>query len=1056
MVPMRVLSTALLLAGSFTAARLSLKDTIRAVKRSVCATSDGKELRINPEGPLNVLRAHALVGNNIIANKRLFSAPATVDYKLARNKADDAYVYEKAPEEGPIRNLPGADPEAMAYLRAYHETLRIMFRAVEGTVYVSSAHHKSFYKYLSVLPGDDKRAHFLAMLLVLAEVGRGVVKVDVHREDTATKAKKLNKKPASIDFTCQRTGQVLLNLPLEAPGKNWKPNYAENALAVVDFFATHGGTDVQKAYGLEHYSDSPGSLILAYSYEYARSHEFVGRIFRHVDAILRLAYVADELAAVHGRFFTGGEIGPEYSRAYGALERIREIDRRGVFPFSRTKLPPDNQLVYLYDEASQSMCSATSYSDCTEIALYNLFCCLLFDPKTRKRSLKHLRARGCAPTKLFESFFARESAEPDSDSWLGVHQEWARVAQGLTLFLDDENNPHAAANGSSLITYKRGDAGSTGVELKGNLGNFLMALATIAGLPDEVTRELHGLLPSSGSPIDCDRISASIARALNCISLMCVDARHSVFYAADSLLYGTLELSFQPQKRGTAAPPQTVVLKFVPGHASFAHKLDSIVLSAEERQFFEAYGEAGADGGRRPLLGLVDESVRRLLSAADGTFLPNAHIGRVEAADDSIACHNALTGWMARAEMQSPGDLLAALDELSPALATFVQRNTAVLGQTRKLKAELDDPSTDSDRKARVAEQLKDAQDRVVGSPLVILVANILGRMPLTDGHTRRLFFELLMRPHARTRDILFPQLEIPRNAYPQFDQGVSLDSPEHAFDILIRYKVPNTLAGYLKLRDMAGCEPVDPERVYPETVKYIQHYLAYPHPHCQEFVTLVRYCDEGALKIMKENYIFSTCEPGSAQYCLLAACWAYMALSVGRYEEVYQICDTWKVVECRSSKDGVPKRSRGLGDYRPLSTRTVERVFPNGPTGPQLKALLRVFAFFARTDAMYDGIYEVFVAYRGILGSLFAAGYCAALASSYGESYSYFHAGSKKHCRIFCKDLPLGPLCAFVAKLKALYFRGAGAEHENLFVGVEEQLRDVEAYLKEILDGSA
>ncbi|KAI4293097.1 hypothetical protein PAPHI01_2371 [Pancytospora philotis] len=95
MVPMRVLLIALLLAESFTAARLSLKDTIRAVKRSVCATSDGKELRINPEGPLNVLRAHALVGSNIIVNKRLFSAPSDLQRWHGRRTQTPAHQQQR-------------------------------------------------------------------------------------------------------------------------------------------------------------------------------------------------------------------------------------------------------------------------------------------------------------------------------------------------------------------------------------------------------------------------------------------------------------------------------------------------------------------------------------------------------------------------------------------------------------------------------------------------------------------------------------------------------------------------------------------------------------------------------------------------------------------------------------------------------------------------------------------------------------------------------------------------------------------------------------------------
>ncbi|KAI4291411.1 hypothetical protein PAPHI01_0685 [Pancytospora philotis] len=1057
---MRVLSTALLLAGSFSAARLSLTDTMKAVRKSVGAASGGKEVHINPEGSLNILRAHSLVGNDILAKKRHYSAPGTIAYRLVHDAANDTYVYEESPDDGPIRDLTGADPKAMAYLRAYHETLGIMFRAVDRTVYVSNGHHKSFYKYLSVLADDDKRAHFLAMLLVLAEVGSGVIKVAVHKEKAAPKAKRLSKRPASIEFTCPRSGCVLLSSPLEAAGKNWKPSYAENALAGVDFFATHGGVDVRREYGLEHYSDSPGSLILTYIYEFAGDHEFIGKVFGHVDATLRKICADDELAAVHARFFaSSSDICPEYAKAYGVLEKIGEIDGRSVFPFSRTNPPRKNRLVYLYDEASQSVCSETSYSDCVEIALYNLFCCMLFDPETRKYSTAHLKAKGCNSTERLVDFFTKESSVSDSTSLLGIHQEWARVAQDLTLSLGASSGTEVGAEDSIPITYKRSGTKGIRVELHANLGNYLVALVKIAGLPDEITRELQGLLWSSvarnlDDEVDCGKISDSIAEALNCISLMRVDVRLFGLYLKDAMLYGTLNLSFQPQQSSTGAQPQTVELRFAPSHASFVHKLNDIVLSKEERKFFEAYDGAGADSGSRLLLGLVDESVARFLSTADGTFLPNAHIGKVETADGSIACHNALNDWMARAELLSPEDLLIAFDQLSPAVAAFVQRNKALFGQMRKLKSELDGPAVGSDSKARIAKQLKDSQDRIAGSPLIILAANILGRVPLTDEYTRKLFFEVLMRQHADERDFLFPQLRIPRNAYLPMGKEKSLDSPSHIFSFVSQHELPNTLAGYLNLKAAAGCAPIDPERCYPKTVEYFKKYTILPSPHHQELKTLVKHCDRNTLQIMKENYIFKTCEVGSDQYCAMAACLVYVAASVGRYEEICGMCDKWNDTECSPFKVSVARFLREYAERRPLSALIVERAFPNGPEARQLRALLRIFAFFAYTDATYDGIYEVFVVYRDILDASFAAGYCATLIGSYREICSDIE--SDNHPLWHCGGLPIDPLRVFVAKLRALYFRAAdsGPEPENAFIGVDERLRDLGTYAQEVLDG--
>ncbi|KAI4293081.1 hypothetical protein PAPHI01_2355 [Pancytospora philotis] len=1053
---MRALSAALSFACSFAAARLSLTDTMKAVKSGVCTARDGKAVYINPEGPLNILRAHALVGNNIIANKRLFLGPGTVVYRLVRDEANDTYEYEKPPAEGPIRDFPGVDPKAMAYLRAYHETLRIMFRAVDRTVYVSNNYHKSFYKYLSVLPDDDSRAHFLAMLLVLAEVGPEAIKATVHRE----KAKRLNRRPSCIDFTCRKSGCVLLSSPLTAPGKNWRLGYSKNALAVVDFFATHGGADVPKAYGLEHYSDSPGSLILAYIYEFASDHEFIGRVFGHVDAILRQAYAGDELAAVHARFFaSGSEIGPEHSRAYDALEKIGEIDSRCVFPFSRANPPLFHQLVYLYDEAAQSVCSETSYSDCAEIALYNLFCCLLFDPKTREYTTAHLKRKGCNPTERFRAFFAEKCPEPSDNTKPGMHQEWACVAQNLALSLKGSNNVGAGAEGDNLIAYKKGSVESARVELKGNLVNFMMALAKIAGLPEETTRELQGHLSSSAATgsvdhDDCNRISDAIAEALNCISLMHVDARVLKLSAEGTILCGTLELSFQLQESDTDAPSQTVELGFAYDHVSFVHSSSDVMLSTEERKFFRAYAGAGDGGSNSLFTGLIVESVRRFLSKADGSLLPNACISKVEAAGGSIAYHNALADWMARVELLSPDCLLTTVDQLTPALAAFVQRNMPLFSQIRTLREQLNEPSSDPSSKALIESQLTDAQDRVAGSPLVILVANILGRAPLTDDHTREPLFEVLMRQHVDERAFLFPQLRIPQNAYPQISKAESLNGWAHGINILSRHEVPNTLAGYLNLRAVAGSEPIDPERRYPRTVEYFQKFVSCPYPDHHVLITLVKYCDESILTIMRENYIFSTCEVGSEHYCLLAANWVAIAAAAGRYEEIRRVCDEWKDAECSPSDGNALKFLRDEGRHRTLSTLIVDRVFPNGPESRQLRALLRSYAFFACDDGIYDGIYEVFAVYRDSLDLSFAVGYCEALISSYSEIYAHMKSFNTSRWAYF--SYPIDPLYIFMAKLKFLYLQDVAfrSVHVNAFTGVERQLRVVSAYLKGILDG--
>ncbi|KAI4291879.1 hypothetical protein PAPHI01_1153 [Pancytospora philotis] len=675
---------------------------------------------------------------------------------------------------------------------------------------------------------------------------------------------------------------------------------------------------------------------------------------------------------------------------------------------------------------------------------------MLLDPKTREYSTAHLEHRGCNPTKQLLDFFADGSAESDGSPALGTHQEWARVAQGLTLVLGDGSSTGADAEESNLIAYKKGVPGSTQVELKGNLGNFLMALAKIAGLPDEVTRELHGLLPGSAAEgqngqVDFGKAGVSISKALNCISLMRVDVELSELHVEEEKLYGTLLLSFLPRDSCAGALPQTVELKFIPGHALFAHKLDAIVLSAAERECLEAYIEASS-GCSELFLSLASESVGRFLSATDGTSLPNAHAGRLGVAGGPVEMYDRLVRWMACTDMHSQSGLVVANDQLIPA---FMKHNEANFGRIQALEERLADPTTDSKSKARFNSLLKETKNKVAGSPLTILVSNILGRLPLTDKHTRDLFFQI-MRFCVDERKYVFPQVVMPKKIYPEVGNS-SLCRSFHPIWKLSEYEAPNMLAVYLNLSTLAGHAPINPSHCYSETEYYFEAVLS-DRNRRRVLETLFKHCDKNTLRILRDNYLVRPCEAGTTRYYLLAAFWACLSASAERYEEIYQICDKWENALCPLMGHLEQKILRSRYKLSPLSSSTLAKVFPRGPTPKQLKALLRIYGLFANTEAAYDGIYEVFVARQDMLDLPFAVGYCLVLVDSYKKIY----------LRMSCDDhspgdydaIPVDLLGSFIDKLKGLYLRGADSEpeHENAFSAVDAQLKDLDECLQKIV----
>ncbi|KAI4291881.1 hypothetical protein PAPHI01_1155 [Pancytospora philotis] len=92
---MRILTAALPLAGSFARARVGLKQAIRAVTSSH-GTASGDRLFVSPEGPLNILRGHLAVNNDVIAKKRLFSPPIHIYYALEEIKKNETDQTEES------------------------------------------------------------------------------------------------------------------------------------------------------------------------------------------------------------------------------------------------------------------------------------------------------------------------------------------------------------------------------------------------------------------------------------------------------------------------------------------------------------------------------------------------------------------------------------------------------------------------------------------------------------------------------------------------------------------------------------------------------------------------------------------------------------------------------------------------------------------------------------------------------------------------------------------------------------------------------------------------
>ncbi|KAI4291407.1 hypothetical protein PAPHI01_0681 [Pancytospora philotis] len=1020
---MRYLSVALSLGGCFICARLSLKDTLDTV-RCPREMAGGRRACVHPEGPLNIVNAHALVNNDMIAKKRRFSAPLRISYELKemgestsalRSDPDGTYTYSRDPTNDSVCDFTRSD--AMDYLRAYYTAMKVLFRVIGETVLVSTNHHTSFYKYVCEQLSEGERAQFFAVLFVLAGGGAITaerVPVDADGRETPT--------TTGIVFSCANSTLLELDLKFRKSGGG-KPLYADEVLAVAEFFAKHGAADVERAYGV-HYSDSPAFLIQSYIYEFADSRAFVDRVFGCVDALLPAVYPGDELAAARARFFTADEqLVGDYSREYEVLTKIEAISLHTRFPFSRSNTPLEHQVVYRYDEAAGRACTAVSYSDCAEIALYNTFCCLLFDPKTRAYSTGHLRERGCAPTARLEHFFADVCTAPnDSTGRAGIHQEWARVAQGLVQAPGGDASPAGARR--SLVTYVRNSKRRAAVELETDLGNLLMALATIAGLPTETTEELQRLVAGCIAGPNDGRVAAelsnAIAEALGSVSVMPVKVELEVRSSTAEKLYGALKLSFQPQPDDGADAGElhhVVVVESTTGHVKFFHTPHAIKLGAAERAFFAAHEGADANAaGESRLRGLICESARRFLGVAASAAPPSAHIAEVAAADSPMALYAALTRWMAHAAMRTQDDLLAAIDQLFP---TF----TGLLGQSSGSSSAPVQPFDEQSGSSLAA-----------SSPLVLLIANILGSMPLCDYATRALFFNTALRCCVAERPRLFPAIAIPPSVYSlEADQLAGFVSRIH-FRHLSDNRLFNIALYYL--RKLAPAHSAEADDLF-------KRFLA---PYRHTWRVLPQFMAHGVTEGVE--LLRARCMPDSSDASeggrLRRVQWLYAAAQNRRYGDVRAICDSW---------DGAPL-TFSLGELAsyycdspsqppaPLSRWVAAEVYPEGPAPAQLGTLLGLYTLFVSSAADYAGVLGVFESSLGVLDAAFVAAFCGTVVDRYHQYCARNPLQAYEHRGVH------GILKAFVDTMKWLRRNGKVSISEDIFEHCERQLEDCDRRL--------
>ncbi|KAI4291548.1 hypothetical protein PAPHI01_0822 [Pancytospora philotis] len=911
---MRLLPKVFLCSALLVAGRLDMGRAARALTRR---NSGG--VYANPEGPLNILRGHPLLSNDMLTKKRKYAALVRTDYRYTRDLSDNKWAYTGDARNDGIREL-DSSTAVMLYLKRYYRALEAMFTVVDGAAAINESLRATFLHRLT----PEERLKLYAVLLVLA--GGGDIRVRTQHHVTEGGAE-LHK----VGFCVADTAKVLLELRLS-------PTVDGDALTVFRFFDNFGGRNAAGvvAYGL-HHTDSPSFLIQAYVNECIGCEEDAVEIFKAARAILAELCDSDTNEPLWERFFTqNAALVQSYAPGYAAASEIcREVASMRSASSQHVQ-PQQGQCVGLRAIEKMGNLSPSIADYYIHSGFLKLCCCLCYDPTTGSCSAERIRSAGVDPLK---EFIDMVSERPERFEYSATCAVWNSIMHAMEVEFHEQAQPRA-----NSIRFCYSD------RLETDMGNYLMLLAKLFGFSADDTQQLSDQLARTagdlGSASSVEDLSSCIRVLLDKYSIMLVcSVECAELVARDGWLRGSLKLEFGSRHRAGAPRLFHIKLVFTEGAVEFHYNPQSFVLSAERRAYFAtAIGKLSACG-ETPFGAMVRGCIERFLGACDGKTPTDSSATDMLASNDSLVSYIALNEWMERRSLWSHGEVLAAVDQLLPSFEVQLERIRACDGAEREAWLE-----------------------RFACSPLVAVIDNILGNAELSDEAVRESLFNIL-RYCVDERSKLFPSICLPAGSYPRMCGSLFGCDSEPALACLADYDVPNMLLGQLKMRSRAALSAEQRAEFCRRSAEFVAkpwHDLVYPvlatffrlaHAEGMEFVW--RLCLPGLGDTSEDGY----CK--KAFWISLASC----ASPIEYHNAIREVCDLWADPFCDLSNSPLAFLSLQKNcKPEPLSLALINEVFPDGPTESQLQAVVRVFEIYASTYYDYKGIKEVLREYRNLV----------------------------------------------------------------------------------------
>ncbi|KAI4291188.1 hypothetical protein PAPHI01_0462 [Pancytospora philotis] len=743
-------SMVLTLAGMFVSAGLSTDAIADALRLRYV---DGEY--VDPEGPLNIMRGHSCVNNGMIAKQRKYAAPVRLEYSSANDARGRACVYTRRARDDDVREF-SADSEAMLYLTEHYKMLQLMFTVENDVVAVNKSSWAPFCSLFANEPG--KCLELFAVLLLLA--GGADIRLDPN------------------SYRCTDDGEWVNSLfAHDAAGSSrvhvLDIETADRAtLEAVEFFAKYGGNSAGQVaeFGL-HYTDSPSFLMQAYICEFLESSEDVRCIFKAAKGIVAKLPVNSSCGQPQLRFFTKNA---DYADAYRAsCDALSDVE--AVFDGSH------RGLLRRWQHLNHNYYSGGDDSKQIASTLLKLCYCLCSDPAVNGWDARLLNDSENSQRSRFREFVcaAFSAADTHASTVADPYEDWELVRKPYQDFL---TAARAGAHASEAIKRCFGDYIPAGLATDPRY--FLVVLAWVLGEPEEELMSLFTLLKdgvyAARGAHGCKKVSERVTRLLKKFSIVPVDARFEVFKEFPNERCGALRLAFAVGCGRALLREYVVRLVFTP------EKVEIMLLSehvrpsdSQRRRLVSALKQvdtlrslglpALAQGESDEcndcsLRTLIQESVVRCLNPAAYRARADGYYAKICTAEGPLACHVAISRWMAYQPMQTMSEAVNAADQLLPLLPV-----------------QSDDVS-DSAQPALA-----------VGSPVVAVLDNIVGSAAVADSALRE-FCAVILRHCAYNRVDFSQSLFLPTDSSPRNMQDWDASACDSLLICLDGYDIPEML----------------------------------------------------------------------------------------------------------------------------------------------------------------------------------------------------------------------------------------------------------------------